>query len=1396
MEPNRRFTILTFPQSYDGTELSLNVVILPRNQNPLLPAIEQHGASIPPIPDATPFADAKLILEARIIIGLNNFPNSLAATDSEVLQTDAPANARDLFLALAENFKIKHLNPNNADLTANDDKADATKPVERTVKKYLPLSYRQAFNFTTPRTRNAVTDDSYRCAVRDAGLVAGFERSPDEISWGKVFAFALRQPLLARQLGMIYQTKITIKDTYFPQGGWLYVDLAVGSDYREQLDADPNFIQRYAARIPTLTPDTPPRQVFAPLLFPVRLKAKKTDPDPDPDGTYDELFIEAAAYDDGFAKIVHARQPFSRDLLAEEHDGAHPVKDAGIRLGWDDEQILIWYMRQMMVDDSVSDASKRLDAPLGVFGYAIDVRETADPENAWDSLNAVQSKATLTLTGQGGQDIPVGDFDDELPYQVYPAQLDGNKNNNYWLPMYFAGWNGHSMVLPDNDAAAVYQTTNPTLKPDTPNTGVTEAAKNRLNELYTPALINAELRYGRQYDFRVRLRDLSGGGARVGVNPVHQTSSNIAKCHFKRYVAPNQLRIRELPFNTDDATAIPELNIQRPLIGYPAVVFTGKYADPVSLLSAAAVASARKQAFGIADPDVDRVEITVEVQTLKMDNLLSVSGKDNYVHLYTTHRSFDPINDNEDNYEATLNIPIVYKDCPVLHTGDEANLNDDLDLGGTNIDDFTEIIIPTARTVRLTIRGVCENKEENESYYGLLNDADHERDTRFGHTLQVMLYQTSEDERTLFFDMPGVPRLEGIFLQPDPPFVPDGSAVSLIVGKEVEKAPDMIQRLARQLGIESTGLTLTAPKGERIQFGCSSRIRHTLAPENSSLTFSSKGDLMNHWLCCVNIQINRDWTWDAVEDRAFVVNREMRFTHDDEAAETERAEVGDVEIKRTASFESLHNPQRNFTRLIFIDAVEPKNERRQDPPDQSKLRFPDTIEVKYSIETHFKTDHGAQNDGNEDLEVRLPITTNPTQIPKIASAGIALSPYTRNDKYSATEPRRRFLWIEFAEPVDDPNDTYFARVLAYAPDQLISNNHPDLFVAPREPSIPLDPEYIRVILPGASNDLAGLKAMQPMQKATDSDKHYLLPLPPGLHADAAEMFGFFTYEFRVGHYRERETEEMVWSTAQGRFGRPLRATGVQHPAPTLLCSVNRDEDTLNVSAPYAMAVFGGKNVTADPPRTQLWCLLYAQVRQADNRDFRNILLDDKQLDWRVQIERDRDVDWLRDYDVVQRDILKRINIRNWKDELDYANSKHVLKLADNSKLVKSATKYGTVVWSNKEIIQMLQLYGLPLDSPLSVLVVEILPTITNFNQHIPGFGQKEMLELINSLRHAGSGVKLPGQTVLLKEGSLRSDVAAASVQQGPSPVSDALGHHRILRTSPLTEVPFVCCTDC
>jgi len=586
-----------------------------------------------------------------------------------------------------------------------------------------------------------------------------------------------------------------------------------------------------------------------------------------------------------------------------------------------------------------------------------------------------------------------------------------------------------------------------------------------------------------------------------------------------------------------------------------------------------------------------------------------------------------------------------------------------------------------------------------------------------------------------------------------------------------------------------------------VQFGCSHRIRHTLAPDNSSITFASKGDLAHHWLCCILLDLERDWTWDGLADRSLVIERSKRFKEDDIATETETLEVGDIEIKKTAPFNALFDPDRSHTTLIFIDAVETKNERMQPPPHETEARFPDVIEVRYTIKPAYKNPQGAATDGNYVLWLELPITTPPAQIPKIVSAGLALSPYVAKNDYSETEPRRRFLWLEFAEPIRDPKDTYFGRVLSNAPDQLISNNSPDLLVVPDEPSLPIDAEYIRVISHNQANDDAGLDAMQPMEKSTglnkDADRYYLLPLPSGLHPESAEMFGFFTYEFRVGHYRYMDNTahhakgDHVWTTAQGRFGRPLRLPGIQHPAPTLTCIVNRDEEKLYVTAPYAVAVHNGKNVTADPPRTEIWALLYAQVKQADNKEFSNILLDDLLLFANLQVEHDKAVLWKRKYTAEERNTLKRAALGTFKDDVAFANFTHMFKLANPSTVNKDATKFGTAIWPNDAVAQLLDEYGLPPDSPLSVLCVEILPQITNVFEHVSALHKREVRDKIRTM--VGSA-RFPSDGVITEGLAARSAALKSISFDEDRPLNDQLGQYRILRTSPLTKVPFVCCS--
>jgi hypothetical protein len=1375
MDPNQRFSILTFPQFFDGTVLKVNIVFLPRNQNPLLSAIDGEA----PLAGAAAFADAKLGFVARVVSGLSGLPGAGVPLAPIALPVVQPGSSRPLFEALAHQFTITNLGAPNTNLNLTADSPAAPRTLNQSVKKYLPHSYRNSFNFVAPRTRNAKTDDAYHCAVRNAEPNPAFVPSKNTVNWGQVFATALRQPQLATALGILYETQLTIDAVHFPKGGWLYVDLDAGSDYRAQMDVDPTFVRRYAARIPVLEIGQP-RSVFGAIQFPV-LAAP-------PPGNYDELFIEAAEYDDGFAKVVHAVQPVSNSLLLEESDGFHPTRDVGIRLGWDDEQILIWYIRQLAEDLSVG-PGKRIDAPIGTFGYKIDVREEGPAPGAWQSLNQVRSRAPLSVVDPAtNQSFSLGAFTDkELVHQVYPSQLDGDAGKTYWLPMYFAAWAGKSMVLPDDTAATLYQHDDAKPRPDINVTGV---PANGLGKVYETSGLTAVLRYGTEYRFRVRLGDLSGGGPALERTPQDELPSQTTVCRFKRYVAPDTVRIDGLPANTDEILfADDQLTMKRPLLGYPAVVFTDRYADPVSLLRAASLAMAGKAAFGIADPDVESVEITVELQTLKMDNLQSVSGKESYIKFYTTRRSFPK---DSAVFDDELVVPIDYRDCKVLRFGDPGDLGD-LGVNQAQLDGMAELVLPRARTIRLTIRAVCEEKPD---YYGLEKPAP-EFNTRFGRTTQFQLRADPQNDETGLLS--AARQVRGIFLQLDPPYLFDGNLGSLLLGKEVEKQPDMVQRLAQQLGVENKGLSLVGKRGQRVQFGCSHRIRHTLSPDNSTITFASKGDLANHWLCCVMLDLQRDWTWDGLQDRTLVIERRKRFREDDVATETETLEVGDIEIKRTAPFTSLFDPDRSHTTLIFIDAVETKNERMRPPPHASETRFPDLIELAYAVRPAYKNPAGAPTDGDYALSLELPVTTAPAQIPRIVSAGLALSPYVARDNYSETDPRRRFLWLEFAEPIHDPKDTYFARVLSNAPDQLISDNRPELLATPDEPALPIDAEPIRVVTFNQSNDDAGLDAMQPMEMSSgagdDAKRFYLLPLPPGLHPESPEMFGFFTYEIRVGHYRYTDTTlqhtagDAVWTTAQGRYGRSLRVPGIQHPAPTLTCIVNRDEEKLYVTAPYATAVCNGKNVTADPPRTEIWALLYAQVKQADNKEFRNILLDDRVLDSRVQVEHDKTAVWSDRYTVEERVILRQATIRNARDDIALAAARSFYKLTATSSVNRDATVYGTTIWSSDEVTHLLAQYGLPPDSAMSVLCVETMPHITNIGEHVSALHKPEVRAGVQSMV---GGATVASDAALDQTLASRTIAGQSASLVERRPLNAQLGNYRLLRTSPLTKVPYVC----
>ena len=127
------------------------------------------------------------------------------------------------------------------------------------------------------------------------------------------------------------------------------------------------------------------------------------------------------------------------------------------------------------------------------------------------------------------------------------------------------------------------------------------------------------------------------------------------------------------------------------------------------------------------------------------------------------------------------------------------------------------------------------------------------------------------------------------------------------------------------------------------------------------------------------------------------------------------------------------------------------------------------------------------------------------------------------------------------------------------------------------------------------------------------------------------------------------------------------------------------------------------------------------------------------------------------------------------------NSKYIKLLTDEDLQNKNAdaVKYGKTFWANTEVEALLKLYGLPVDLPLSVLCVEVFTNITNDQQ----FRTRPVESTDFNQSNATNGT-------FRREPYNRM----ANAIGDRKPLSNGLGNFRILRTSPLCEVPYVCCT--
>ncbi len=1305
------YTLLTFPQYFKGGYLYYNIMVLPRNID-LYKSLQDDFPS---------FIDATLTFETKIINNLDGLPvisNVTHTADLEILSevTNKSVIYAEIIkqLEAADGLKISDDVSEHKD-TGFEAQKIAFKDIA--IRKYLPQSYRNSFNFTSSKTRYAITDDEYECIIKNKEKKQiDTPSNRNYISWGKLIAFIIRNPLLAEKAGLIFKARLKVETDVFANGGWLYTTFAADNSYT----AFHPMI--YACRIPKLKAD---RQLFAPVLFPVKSVAENN-------ATYDQVMQESILYNDGFAKIVHANQPVSQDLLQETDSSNPPLKDIGIRLGWDDEQLTIWGNRQLKQKDEISDLP--IDAPLGVFGYKVDVRKidaTTDVEPNWSSQNLIYAENTISF---GDQTVIKKDIPFELPLEVHPSSHGDTLGDGFWLPMYYVSWSGSAMVIPDKEAQEVHQLTADKLAFDEhsgPDNALNTKPKKTFNPYVQESGSFVPLLYGEDYQFRIRLMDISGGGPTVNDIPLNGGQSPIGKAHFTRNIAASALKIdnSERFYQAQSITSVADMSvlenilddsntliIRRPDLSYPSVVYTGKYSNAAALLKTKIESIAaptdlkdrKEYIVALPDPDVNKFKVIVEVKSLEMDNMLSHNGKESY--LFLQERIYKIPNDlPNENYDLAAEIKIVYKDYETitLESFDENAVEN-------------ELVLPTSRNLRITI-------------IPLVDGADNDYASKFvaeGKSTIFTSYKAAKTEKNLLSEIDG--GMRAFYLQPEK--ISDRPAnleEMKILKKSLENGTSVeLQRLADALHLTVKNLTLEGLKGTRAQFGISNQFRHSLAPDAGSVTFSSVKELFNHWIVAVDFALQRDWFWDGLEPDSFTILRTINIAG--EEVEKDR-EVGSIQLKDTASMSMLQGAvDRTFTRLLFLDVID---------PEQLNKDFRREIFATYSLLPNFIEDYAAADvDLVTTRTIELPITIIPHQLPQLVSAGLAMSPYNFDtENYRSSNERLKYLWFEFQTPPDDSEDTYFGRILAHAPDPylcrvdeaLISGNVEDAPFA-------LNEEKIREIIPNMTNDFAGIGLMQELipETSVGGTKTYLLPIPPGLHANSDELFGFFTYEIRVGHKKES------WSTAQGRYGRPLKVNGVQHPTPELVCSVFRSERKLvdkiiryiEITAPYANAVLNGKNISSFPPTTSLWYLMYTQVMQADGETFRNILIDSGPMKYRP----------------------RKTAIRG----------KQAIRQPGN-RMGKSRIPI-------QSIGDKLEQLGLERSNNISVIAVEMFPA-NNIWQHTIYRGKE-----------AESPQSWDDHYLQLYEEGTKL----------VNPLTDQLGQHRIYRSSVLTPVTEVCCEGC
>ena len=345
------------------------------------------------------------------------------------------------------------------------------------------------------------------------------------------------------------------------------------------------------------------------------------------------------------------------------------------------------------------------------------------------------------------------------------------------------------------------------------------------------------LRYGNDYYFRVRLVDLTGGGP-VSTDPaIHPGPAPVTHVRFLRHVPPKSLEVVSsppvppFPATPPPVRAIETLAVQRPRINYPEAIFAGVDPSTFSLANLGALiqdAWASGRAISVPDPDVDRFEVRVEARIPAHDT--GVQGTDPgdldgaFRMIYSVEVPFPAGADPA----VTLN----------LHYTDGV---DDISTVPAPPSGTVDLPIPTSRDIRVRLFPRAAAKP---NYYG--SEA-----VTVGLSSDYIVRQEAATEDALFPNNPEL-QLQAFYFQP---------------------GANIAQLLAQQLGLQQNGFTFSGAPGERVVFGASGAIRHSVAADDGSLTFSNQTELLGQWIVVLSLDLERDWTWDGFGQPAFTFQR-------------------------------------------------------------------------------------------------------------------------------------------------------------------------------------------------------------------------------------------------------------------------------------------------------------------------------------------------------------------------------------------------------------------------------------------------------------------------------------------------------------------------------------------